>query len=161
MRFCPEMLTVGGHTMTRMTSAQCETFAEQMLDGVCAQTPVSATASAKADGFDCLPAGKSPPRTCRKTVFYAVGDQRDQEWDCAVRWAREKLRECGVLDFDESNVLHIARALLLPRRAFAFDARLCSGDIQALRELHPYAPEHAMLTRMCELTEVRLRVVNG
>lgn len=144
-----------------MTDDELETLGADAGRAVDAVPPISVIAIAGGHGFSCLPRlpdGQTP--RCRwPAIFYDSIDEREREFESARVFARHKLAERGEPNASDADVDHLARAMFMPREFFVPDARECRGDIDALAQLHCFAPRRLIEQRLAELVETRLRIV--
>jgi hypothetical protein len=140
-----------------------EEIAEELLAAVGARPPVSARALAHWCGLTLATRNceLSAVRGCA-LIIDGNAPEREQEAALAVHIAHWRLARAGYDDLSDRAVEYEARALLLPREAFARDMRR-NPEFAQLERIHRYASARFIRARALDLAELApsLRLVVG
>lgn len=134
-----------------MDKASLEAVAAELLVGVDAHPPISAFALAHWCGLTLVTFGCEVKNVRGAALFFDANvPSRQQEQDIAMRIAHWRLMRTHSDDVSFEDVAYVARALLLPREAFARDMRR-TLDVSELQRIHRYASEEFIKLRIADI----------
>jgi len=144
--------------------AECawlERIADELLAGTEAPTPINAFDLAWGLGLEVVGDDGVGSQTLDIAVGVANGTDKphEQHAELSAKIARWRLRLRGI-EPTTARVDYLARAQMLRRVEFAFDARRWRSDVDALHSKHRFAPRRFIELRLVDLAdEIRPRLV--
>lgn len=134
-----------------MDKASLEAVAAELLIAVDAHPPVSAFALAHWCGLTLVTLGCEVRNVRGVALFFDANlPMRQMEQEVAERIAHWRLMRAHNDEVGCDDVAYVARALLLPREAFARDIRR-TREITELQRIHRYASEEVIKQRILDL----------